>query len=330
MPSADLQKELFVLIKNTLPGHISLVDTLAELLDISYDSVYRRIRGEKPISLNELKLLCEHFHLSLDQVLQIETDSVVFHAPEINESYTDFTKYLEGVLSQLKYFNSFEKRQMLYLCKDAPVFYFYLFPEIGAFKTFCWIKTVLNDLDYKDKLFSLQEFPFEKCCQIGQEILKEYTKLPSTELWNFESFNSSINQLEYYRDAGHFRNEEDFIIVLNSFEKLLNHLQEQANFGVKFMPHSPGTGHRSTLKFYVNEVLLGNNTIIAELDELKLSIVTYNALNYLISKDSRFGEKLFQGFNILISRATLISGTGEKERNKFFKVQREKIINLRK
>jgi hypothetical protein len=55
MAETDLQKELFVLIKHTLPSHISLVDEIADLLDISYDSVYRRIRGEKPISLNELK-----------------------------------------------------------------------------------------------------------------------------------------------------------------------------------------------------------------------------------------------------------------------------------
>ena len=90
-----------------MTSHISLVDTVAELLNISYDSVYRRIRGEKPISLNELKILCEHFHLSLDQVLQFKTDTVVFNAPEINGSDPDFSEYLNGVLKQMKYFNSF-------------------------------------------------------------------------------------------------------------------------------------------------------------------------------------------------------------------------------
>ncbi len=46
MKETDLQKELFISIKNALPFHISLVDTIADLLNISYDSVYRRIRGE--------------------------------------------------------------------------------------------------------------------------------------------------------------------------------------------------------------------------------------------------------------------------------------------
>jgi hypothetical protein len=64
MSEANLQKELFQHIKNSLPPNISMVDEIAELLSLSYDSVYRRIRGEKPVALDELKVLCEHFHLS--------------------------------------------------------------------------------------------------------------------------------------------------------------------------------------------------------------------------------------------------------------------------
>lgn len=330
MAETDLQKELFVFIKNALPPNISLVDTLADLLKISYDSVYRRIRGEKPVTLNELKILCEHFHLSLDEVLQFKSDSVVFTAPDINASDPDFAEYLKGVLQQMKYFNSFEKKEMLYQCKDAPLFYFYLFPEIGAFKTFCWLKTLFDNPEYKDKNFSLKEFPFEECNLIGQQIIKEYNVLPSTEIWNFETLNSTINQLEYYRDAGLFKTKEDFVTVVESFNKTLDHFQHQADTGYKFVPGTTDVSYKAPIKFYINEVLLGNNTFIIKLDDQRLSIVTYNALNYLMTKDVRFGKKLLQGFNTLVSRATLISGTGEKERYRFFRVQREKISQLMK
>jgi hypothetical protein len=330
MPETDLQKELFVLIKNTLPSHISLVDTIADLLNISYDSVYRRIRGEKPISLNELKVLCEHFHVSLDQVLQFKNNTVVFNAPEINGTINNFSEYLKGLLSQMKNFNSFPKREMFYQCKDAPLFYFYMFPEIGAFKTFCWNKTILNTPDLKDKIFSLDEFPFKECYQLGQQIIKENTMLPSVELWNSESFNSSINQLEYYRDAGLFKSESDFLEVLNSFGKLLDHLQEQARLGCKFMPANPGTNNSTPFRFYVNQVILGNNSVVLKLGDQQMSLITYNVLYYLLTKDARFSEKLHKGFNTLLESSTLISGTGEKERNRFFKLQREKIAQLKK
>lgn len=330
MTETDLQKELFVSIKNSLPSHISLVDALADLLGLSYDSVYRRIRGEKPISLNELKILCEHFHLSLDQVLQYKNDTVVFNAPGINASSSDFREYLAGVLQQLKYFNSFAKREMFYQCKDAPIFYFYLFPEIGAFKTFCWLKSILNNPEYQDKIFSLQDFPFEDCNKIGQDILREYSILPSTEVWNFESLNSSLNQLEYYRDAGLFKSDRDFLTVLASFEKMLDHIQEQARLGIKFLPTGTDITHKARVNHYVNQVILVNNTFLLDLEGEQLSIINYNVLDYLITKDLRLSKRLNDGFNRLIKSSTLISGTGEKERNRYFRIQRDKISQLRK
>src|SRR6266511_676835 len=135
MLAHELQQQFFNHLKSILPSHISMVDELTELLNLSHDSVYRRIRGEKPLALDELRQICGHYHISLDQVLQLQNDTVVFQAPEINQASLPFWDMLKGMLLQLKYFNSFEKRQMLYLCKDLPIWHFYLFPEIGAFKT---------------------------------------------------------------------------------------------------------------------------------------------------------------------------------------------------
>ncbi|MEO7984730.1 MAG: helix-turn-helix domain-containing protein, partial [Bacteroidota bacterium] len=70
MENNEVQQQLFNILKENLPPHLSLVDELGSLLGLSADSVYRRIRGEKPIDLFELKKICEHYHLSLDQLLQ--------------------------------------------------------------------------------------------------------------------------------------------------------------------------------------------------------------------------------------------------------------------
>jgi len=47
----SIQEILFQSIKTKLPPNISFVHNLSELLGISYDSAYRRIRGEKELSL---------------------------------------------------------------------------------------------------------------------------------------------------------------------------------------------------------------------------------------------------------------------------------------
>lgn len=328
MNATDLQQQFFNHLKSILPPHISMVDELTDLLDLSYDSVYRRIRGEKPLALNELRQICEHYHISLDQVLQLQNDAVVFRAPDINHNGLPFEDYLRGMLKQLKYFNSFHDKRMLYFCKDMTFFHFYLFPEIASFKTFFWIKTILNNAAYGQKKFSLAEFPFTDCLAIGQQIISEYNLIPSTELWNLESINSSISQIQYYRDSGMFLNKGDLGVVVDSLDRTLDHIQLQAEAGYKFMPGQSDIAHRAQLQFYVNEVVLGNNTILVELDGVRHSFITYNVLSYLESRDIRFNEKSFASFNTILSRSNLISGTGERERNKFFHSLKQKVQNL--
>ncbi len=328
MESPELQQIFFATIKSSIPAHMSMVDEVADVLKLSYDSVYRRLRGEKPISLVELKTLCDHFHISLDQVLQINSDAVVFQAPDINNGPVNFLNYLKGIHNQFLYFNSFTNKQMLYLCKDLPIWHFYTYPEIAAFKTFCWIKTIINDPDYHNKKFSLTEFPFDDCYKIGRQIIAEYCTLPSIELWNFESLTSSISQIQYYKEAGLFLKESDYQIVLDSLSKMLDHLQHQAEVGKKFIPFATELNFKEPYYLYVNEVVLGNNTIMVELDGKHHTFINYNVFGYLMTKDLRFTSKAICSFQNLLSRSTIISGTGEKYRNKFFSSLHERIVAL--
>lgn len=330
METNELQQQLFKHLKEHLPPHLSLVDELCDLLDLSSDSVYRRIRGEKPISLQELKRICEHYQLSIDQLLQLQNESVLFKAPGLNGHVPAFGDYLKGMLDQFMYFNSFKKKEMKYLSKDVPFWYFYLFPEVAAFKSFFWIKTINNDPSLANKKFSFKEFPYPEYFETGQQILKQYNEISSEELWNLESIHSTINQISYYREAGHFASKDDEVAVIDSFQKVLDHLQAQAECGLKFKPGGTDISHRAPIKFYVNELILGNNTILLELDNQRLSTVTYSVLSYLITNDSRFSQKAFDTFNILLGRSSLISNTGEKERNRFFNILRTKVDELKK
>lgn len=84
MDSFGAQEFLFRRIKELLPSHISLVDVVAETLHTSPDSAYRRISGETPIVLEEVKELCRHYKISLDQLLDVQSHSVLFQNIRIN------------------------------------------------------------------------------------------------------------------------------------------------------------------------------------------------------------------------------------------------------
>lgn len=330
MKGNQLQQEFFTYLKSTLPAHVSLADELCDLLKISADSAYRRLRGEKALTFSELKVLCDKFHVSLDQVLNLKNDTVAFRAPDLLIHHATFADYMRYILEGVMYFHQFRERKMMYLCKDAPLWYFYVYPELAAFKTFFFLRSLRNESTVQNKKFSLKEFPFEDCFAIGQQMLKAFNEIPSEELWNNESWNSTINQVAYYREAGIFGSPGDCERVVDSILRTIDHLEAQATAGQKFMPGDSDIKYRAPVQFYVNDLIIGNNTIYGEVDGNKISWVTYSVLNTLVTKDKRFNDHLFQNFYTLRSRSTLVSGTGERERVRFFNSLREKVNALRK
>lgn len=330
MTESNLQKQLFAYLKDILPSHVSLVDTLAELLDISYDSVYRRIRGEKPITLDEVKIICDKFNLSLDQVLQLNSSQILFTDSEAKGTVKDFKQYMAGLVQAFSSFSQFKQREMLYLSKDVPVFHFFYYKELAAFKAFFWDKSILNNSDCEGKSFSLKHYDATEVFNMGQQVLQVYNDMPSSELWNYESINSTVLQIEYYRDAGIFETKEDLELVVDSCDAMLQHLQKQAEKGVKFLPGAGEAGFKANLKLYINEIILGNNSIMVELDGHRISFINYIVLKYISTADKNFTAKTFDNFNNLVSRSVMISGTGEKERVKFFKTLRERVQACKK
>src|SRR5215467_7685344 len=120
MDQANVQQVFFQHIRNNLPAHLSLVDEIAELLNISNDSAYRRIRGEKGISFDELRTLCSHFKISLDQLFFLNSESIVFSGRNIDQNNVSFELWLQNILRQLEFMNSFDRKEMIYLNKDVP------------------------------------------------------------------------------------------------------------------------------------------------------------------------------------------------------------------
>ncbi|WP_336514655.1 hypothetical protein [Pollutibacter soli] len=324
MVNNEIQQKLFSHIKSFLPVHLSLTDEISSLLNIGNDSAYRRIRGETELSFSELQKLCNHFKLSLDQILQLKNDSVVFTANELNYDKIDFNSYINGLLNQLKYFNSFRERKMLYLSKDAPIFHFYLFPAMAAFKSFFWSRSILNDPVFSQRKFSMDDAESAEYYKFGLQILREYNEIPSMELWNYESINSTISQIEYYRTAGVFATRNDLVRVVESLIEMLEHLQQQAEKGQKFLPGGTDLSYRAPFQFFINELIIGNNTIMVQLDQTKIVFISYNILHTMHTSDTRFTEKAFKNFDMLASRAIMISGTGERDRSKFFQQLKDK------
>ena len=328
MEATGAQQLFFQHVKGLLPPHLSLVDEVADVLNISNDSAYRRIRGEKSIALEEIKLLCIHFKISLDQFLHLSSDSVLFTGKLADRTNFSFDLYLQNFLNQMQMINAFDEKEIYYWLKDVSIFYYYQFPELTAFKFFFWMRTVLEYPQYSKTKFNFADFD-EKLLKIGEKIIDTYIQIPSTEIWNTDNINTYIQQIEYYKDTNVFNSKNDIIILYECLEKMIDHIEAQAEVGYKFNSNAKGS-RGAPGKIFVNEFIIGDNTVVAVVNKKPIVFLNHSFINITCTKDPVFCDYMFEYFQTLIRKSTLVSLVSEKQRSSFFTPMREKLERSKK
>ncbi|WP_276504816.1 helix-turn-helix domain-containing protein [Terrimonas pollutisoli] len=320
----ELQQLIFQAIKRKLPADASIADEVAGLLEISTDSAYRRMRGEKLITFEELYKIAIHYRISLDQLMSINNGTIQFQGQYLDKKTFRFEEYMTSLLQNVAYINSFKEKEFYYSCKDMPIFHHFVLREIAAFKWFFWLKTYFQFPEFERKKFSVTDYP-DELFAIDQKVLTLYKQIPSVEIWNIESMSIIFRQIDFYLDGHVFQSDRDAYALYEAVEKLWNHLEEQAALGYKFYYNDPEKKPMARFRMYFNEVLLGDNTMLITADGLKFSYITHSTINFMLSRDIAFNENLYNHLQNQMKRSTLISAVSEKERSKFFRIIRERI-----
>lgn len=325
MNATGIQQLFFQHIKASLPGHISLAEDIADVLNISNDSAYRRIRGEKQMSFEEIKMLSAKYKVSLDQFLHLQTDTYIFSGKLKSLSVDSFSDYLENVQQNFKYFNSFAKKHLYILMKDIPPFVHFHIPELATFKFYFWMKSILDSKEMKGVKFSFDDPRYTQFRAAAGNIIDLYNKIPMTEIWNIESINSTLRQINFYYESGCFQNKADAMLLYTKTGELVDHIEKQAETGKKFKIGNEPTANAAEYRLFVNELILGDNTYLAELDDTRVTFLNHSVLYFIATTDEGFNTAMFANLQNLIKKSTPLSTFGEKERVKFFNEIRGKI-----
>jgi hypothetical protein len=324
MHAEQIQQVLFQQIKQALPPHISMADAVAELLEISNDSAYRRIRGEKSISLLELQKLAVHYKISIDQLLHLQTDAFIFNGRIANASDFNFENWLHTCVQHLGIIQSFQPNHLGYLAKEVPFFYYFLFPEIAAFKSFFFMKSILYYENYKNARFSVKD-DYSHYGELWKKISTAFVSIPSTEIWSIENITSTLHQIEFYRVTGVLQSDEDAIALLTRLLDVVQHIERQAEYGVKLAYGQDPSTSKATYKLFVNELIMGDNMQIIQLGDKYVTYINHSVINFITTQNPAFNDYMRKTFDNIAQKSTLISAVNEKDRVMFFNRLRAKI-----
>ncbi len=317
------QFNFFQKLKKMTPPHISLVHNISEILNVSQDSSYRRIRGETALSIDETIKLCTVYQIPLSSFDDQSPDSASFRYLPYDQKKEMFTRHLHSLWHSMDQLVVSDDKQIIYGAIDAPIFHHLGFPELAAFKMHFWMNTILGVDDLKG-IYKKSDID-KDLIQKGKQIHEYYLHTPSIEIWPDDILSTTLRQLMYYWDAGNFDKPADAMEILDSLLAMINKVEKMAEKGFKFASNDKSEKEMAPFTFYHSEVLLGNNVILTNSNNNKRVYISHQTFGALVIDNEAYCNNTKEWLNRIISKSNLISGVSEKSRIKFFNKVRSQI-----
>jgi hypothetical protein len=328
MENSLIQQRLLSMVQDLTPDKYSLVFELSELLGLSTDSVYRRMRGETLLDITEIQKICLKYSISFDSICGTDQTGLVSFLYHPVIELADFKKWMNTLAAHLKTLQNKKDAFIIYAAIDIPVFHNFRFPLVSYFKTLYWLKSITLHPDYQNVKFSTAQLNNE-LVEIGKAMHELYSSIPSTEIWTDLITYSLLRQIDYYWDSGEFATREDALALCDEVEKEFEYLQITAENGSKVPDKKKLPGDPVNFLLYDCDIEIANNCILAVNGDQKTVYLSTMTFNVISTSNMLFANETHKWLETLIKKSTLISEVGGKQRSLFFRKAFEHISQLR-
>ncbi len=317
----DTQAILISLLKDRISPQQSLVDEISDLLNISQDAAYRRLRGEKRFDIDELNTICQTFNISLDSIFAVKSQGTIFNYTTLDiRDQSNYLAYMQRFSKSVEMVKQGKEKEIIFSATDVPVFHFMPFKELTIFKLFAWNNTAYNHKEkFETFLSNIDQSNFFPCYD---KIFTDYTAIPSTEIWTINTLDPIVRLLDFYYDIGSFEKEETYKLLCNQLVQMVENIRQWVEKGYK------GQGSQNTFKFYISETDLENSFGLFRRDNNITCVIKLFTINSLSTNNELFCKEANNWLESSISRSILLSGASERERFKYFNGLQQKVGRL--
>lgn len=308
---------LINILKERTPLGENPVDILTNILPISKEAAYRRLRGEISLTLEEAVRLAQKLGVSLDNIVEVEKDGkYCFHTslfwPDPIKGYMSTMENMMDLLSDAA------KRPgaHYYSAMNVLPFFILKYKSIVKLRLFKW----LFKMNSNGKRIHISEVIVpEKILEMHRACYDEFMKIPASLILDSKVIENLVNDLRYFFDLN-LVSSEDIEALKIDLHAFINDLELLANTG-KYP-----NGVR--LMIYISNVFLDAAYDYIESEDHQVSAINVYGINYFFcdNKDVCAAQK--EWIEFLMRYSTLISFSGEKQRMEYFLHQRKLIDSL--
>jgi hypothetical protein len=315
---------LFQTIKHKLPDNVAFANVIGDILNVSSDSVYRRLRGEKVLTLPEVEILCLHFNISLEALWGNTSDNIMFRQALVNPDALDsFREKLNFIVEFLENIVSTAGSELLYSSPDIPFYHYAQFPELILFRIYVWHQGVNREKSIQFEEF-LDTHKNAENLALFSRIAEASRRIYMTEIWNPNTLTPLLNQLDYFHELCRFDKEETFINLCSQTLELIEYIRKCTE-----TKRQNYNGKESPFNLYLSSLDFSNDVILVKKGGATISSsYVLNLITIINSENANLCEENEKWLDNLLTKSLYMNGAQEKDRVKFFSKLKEKLLKL--
>ena len=319
------REKLFALIKQRLPKNVSFIEEIADVLDISYDAMYRRINGKTVLSFSEAIKLAKFFKISINSLYNIEDEDNLYVLKRSNsDSSKGLNTYFNTITKAANFLTKFESADLLLAAKDIPIYYLPENTLYTKFKLFIFSNIHTDQEPEHNIEFKLKNFEVSDSLNSStKKLIAAYRNTSATEIWNDTTIDSTLYQIYYFYEL-RFINKDEASQLCDEVKEVIKRVEIQA-----INCYKEGV-QKKKYSLYYNKLIGLNNTVLFRSEKLKTLVVPYTAMSYLRIDDPKTCNEVAAYFSKQLKYSKKICGTAEVGRQLFFTKMYEKIDQLKK
>lgn len=320
----NAQQLFFENIKNHFSkATYSLVDDICDILKVEKSTAYKRINGETPLKFDEIRLLCTHFNLSIDNIFFYDSPTNIssFRQELFFKKEYDFTAFLKSFAAAFDTLRKGTDNTLYILCNELPVFYVYGFPNLIQFVYY----SCRHETDGYPLYQSHMQLPplDNEAITILKYLCNEYSNHPSTELLSTTILDALMQRIDVAMRTGMIDHSLKTKLY-QDLKALVNHLELQCTSGYKISPYNGIERIQGT--FLLNKVhSSGNNEIYYSTDDYEVGFVCNGICDYLITSDKNYCTYLKTKFTRVKNASVNITIENSLDRKQFFNELRDRL-----
>jgi hypothetical protein len=319
-------KLLLESLEDAIPSSMTINQALIKTLKLNKDAASRRISGKTPFTYSEVCTLSKVYGINLIPAQSSQHSNIVFGYVPFKSKNVDSKHFFQTISGLLQEMASLPKSQLYHVAPEVPVYHCYNYPKLLNFRLFYWGKYLLNNPYYTKRIFKEVEIDAE-ITKHAKKAYENYCRVPSLEIWTPQSIQSILSQLCFCIETGDFTRKEEAESIADELSRMMQRIKQMAEENNKAFDFKEKLN--VPFQFYKIDVNINTSNLLADMETRKISLQQFNAINFMNTTQPDFCNENLDWIRNIQSKASLLSGAGIVERQRYFNSVNKQIRDFK-